>query len=138
MAFLFFLLLLVLGIVNLDSFKRNFPRSIRNSPLFVVDDFLQSSLGTIVGQSLPIAVGIYILTSQDRNLKESLSAQDKNQKELLSAQDKNLKESLSNLEKILATQDKNLKEFLIKETELWNVKFDNLVSIVKQNLQEKK
>jgi hypothetical protein len=40
--------------------------------------------------AVPIAVGIYILRSQDKSLVEALSAQDKSQKESLSALEKTL------------------------------------------------
>ena len=113
----------------------------------------------LIVQGVPVAVGIYILNSQEKNLKETLATQDKNQKDALLAlektlitqdknqkdaletQSKNLKDALEtqskNLKDALETQSKNTKDALANEKALWNLKFDNLVSLF-ENSQDKK
>jgi hypothetical protein len=97
----------------------------------------------------PIAVGIYVLTAQDKSQRESLTAQDKSQKESLTAlkeslaaQDKSQKESLTAQDKSqresLTAQDKSQKESLtaleklfrdnlIAEKLMWSERFDNFL-----------
>ena len=84
----------------------------------------------LIVQGVPVAVGIYILNSQEKNLKETLATQDKNQKDALGTQDKNQKDALE-------TQSKNTKDALANEKALWNLKFDNLVLLF-ENSQDKK
>jgi poly(3-hydroxyalkanoate) synthetase len=98
---------------------------------------------------VPISVGLYILTVQEKNLKETLATQDRNQKEDL----KNLKETLAtqdrNQRETLAAQDKNQKEDLknlkenIKEAlgnqdDIWNLRFSNVIDLIERKIVEKK
>ncbi len=115
-----------------------------STQLFLYGEVMESGV-QLVFNAVPIAVGIYILQNQDKNLKDALLIQDKNQKDSLNAlekalqiQDKNQKDSLNALEKTLQIQDKNLKDFLqiqdknlkdilIADKNLWNERFNNFI-----------
>ena len=88
--------------------------------------------------TVPLAVGIYILNSQEKSLrdtlatqdktqKESLFTQDKTQKESLATQDKAQRESINSLRDILAMQDKTHKKTLERQSQLWEARVTNIM-----------
>ena len=102
-----FVLILNFSISSVRGFVLNNRRNCRSS-VAASENYLNSLFVGLGSSGIPIAVGIYILSAQDKSQKESLSAlektlsaQDKNQKESLSAQDKSQKESLSALKDII-------------------------------------
>ena len=77
--------------------------------------------------TVPLAVGIYILNSQEKSLRDTLATQDKAQKESLAMQEKLQRESINSLRDILAMQDKAQKETLERQSQLWEARVTNIM-----------
>ena len=93
----------------------------------MIDMATTNSLYQLAFNAIPIGVGIYILTAQDKaqkdsltSLKEILAAQDKTQKDSLVAQDRAQKDSIAALEKLF-------RDNLVAEKQLWSERFDNFI-----------
>jgi hypothetical protein len=80
-----------------------------SSQLFLTDAVLDSGV-QLVFNSVPLAVGIYILQTQERNLKDAFLAQDKS-----------FKDSMNALEKLF-------RDNFIAQGKLWDERFNYFLS----------
>ena len=82
-----------------------------SSQLFLTDDAVLISGAQLLINSVPVAVGIYILQSQDKSLKDALQNQDKNQKDSINALEKLFRDNFIAQEKLW---DERFKNFLLR------------------------
>jgi len=147
LSFMNFLLIIFFTCLKLsETFNNIFHHSRtahKQKSIYLFENALESFIGNLGANVVPAAVAIYILSTQDKNLKEALSTQDKNQKESLASlektlatQDKNLKESLAfqdkNQKESLALSEKNIKTYLEIQGELWDARFEKVFENTKK------